>query len=689
MDAERDGVIAAYDDTDNFNAGQLNLSATVVPGHTYHVLLLAGFKTDTSPYPTLLASSYIKFTAAGAGGVLKLTSTPIVVDVKFSGGPDGDRYPGRIAKTVGLDKEQTYTLEYRIGSDNRGVQATDDALKDGINDGLWPLKLASAEVRNIDTWFYKYSAVNPDTGLRETLTSYQPGVLDLVPVPLNNSYGTNLAWVKWGNNKPDVMNDLSVNANKQTTGHGKYEFTTRSEVGMTGAVWFNLEYVPFGIFDDEMWQRVSGSERPVWVIRNGLNDNVPASATDFVTNGTGAIRIGVVDPTAPIAGVYEDSNPWPIEDTAVDADAPAEDDLKDALTFLDANGAAARYGTYTIKLGGAGPSAPVNRPAWPDQITLGGDDSAEWKYPAIKQTAIIIEEIGGVITLPVAARYWTLNDSDTVRYGTNIITAGLADSPVKMSTVMSIVTSGGTIDGNPVDDTTLLISLGEATLTATLAGDVSSWFGNNTLSGLSYTIVSATAGSEFITIKISGLPSAMASVGDSLLVIPQGALTHAVYGLFNEPVEVTGLVQYEISMDFDYIGADSPFAAPKNGAYRLEVWGAQGGAGTISTSTTIEEGGKGGYSVGETTLTSGATLYVYVGQGLVSELGVTAYNGGGSGARDISINTAYEGAGGGGTDIRTSQNTTYADRIIVAGGGGGASVAIIATAGICGGLTGG
>jgi predicted outer membrane repeat protein len=324
MDEAADGDIYAFDFADNSISTAMNLNAAVEPGHTYHVLLLAGYKPSSGD-PTLLASAYTRFTATGgAASQLNLTLIPVVVDVKFSGGSDGARQPGRLAKTVGLDKEQTYTLEYFIGSSDKAV-ATDDALRQATNDGLWPLKLASAEVRQNDTWRYKYSQeVDPVTHLRETLTSYVPGVLDTVEVPLNSAFGTNLAWVKWGTDREEGLNDLSVNKSLSTTGRGKYGLTTPQTL-TEGTVWFHLEYVPFAIFNDAMWQAVSGNRlpaRPVWVIRNGLTDTKQVAPTTWTPgmayNGTdGGIAIGVVDPASPFtAGLYEDNNPWPVPGTS-------------------------------------------------------------------------------------------------------------------------------------------------------------------------------------------------------------------------------------------------------------------------------------------------------------------------------------------------------------------------------------
>lgn len=122
--------------------------------------------------------------------------------------------------------------------------------------------------------------------------------------------------------------------------------------------------------------------------------------------------------------------------------------------------------------------------------------------------------------------------------------------------------------------------------------------------------------------------------------------------------------------DFSYTGAVQPWSAPAGGTYKLEVWGARGG---------VNNGGLGGYSVGNITLAAGTNVYVYVGGQGSSASGVTGgFNGGGSAHR-------YTEVGGGATDIRISTDSLY-NRVIVAGGGGGNGSA---AGGYGGGTTGG
>ena len=108
------------------------------------------------------------------------------------------------------------------------------------------------------------------------------------------------------------------------------------------------------------------------------------------------------------------------------------------------------------------------------------------------------------------------------------------------------------------------------------------------------------------------------------------------------------------------------------------MWGAQGGSvGYYSNSSYCSTGGKGCCSTGNLSVTSGSSVYVYIGgqgdgfatcntkmQSLPQNSG--GWNGGGN-----SYGGTYPGTGGGGaSDIRYG-GTSISDRKIVAGGGGG------------------
>jgi len=135
------------------------------------------------------------------------------------------------------------------------------------------------------------------------------------------------------------------------------------------------------------------------------------------------------------------------------------------------------------------------------------------------------------------------------------------------------------------------------------------------------------------------------------------------------PVCVSGTCTVNFDATSDYY----LWSAPTTGTYTFQVWGAQGGDALNTSGTVLQTGPLGGYSAGNYPLTSGQTVYVYVGgQGSgSSSLGGAisgGFNGGGIGYNGDANGRAA--SGGGGSDIRINSNS-LANRAIVAGGGGG------------------
>lgn len=129
---------------------------------------------------------------------------------------------------------------------------------------------------------------------------------------------------------------------------------------------------------------------------------------------------------------------------------------------------------------------------------------------------------------------------------------------------------------------------------------------------------------------------------------------------------------------FDFTGSEQTFTLPHTGAYKLEVWGANGG-----DYNTTYIGGYGGYSIGTINLLANDKLYINVGgKGKdKSTLATIAggYNGGGNGAGISSTSLVYSTSGGGATHIATQSgllknlSSNKSSILIVSGGGGGTS----------------
>ncbi len=127
---------------------------------------------------------------------------------------------------------------------------------------------------------------------------------------------------------------------------------------------------------------------------------------------------------------------------------------------------------------------------------------------------------------------------------------------------------------------------------------------------------------------------------------------------------ITQLQAQLTTQTFSYTGAVQTFVVPPCvDSISFVCRGAEGGG----NSSIGAGGGLGGYVQGTIPVTTGQTLYIYVG-GMGDPAGTPGYNGGGLG---VGGTLANPGSGGGGaSDIRVN-GTTLNDRIVVAGGGGG------------------
>ena len=123
--------------------------------------------------------------------------------------------------------------------------------------------------------------------------------------------------------------------------------------------------------------------------------------------------------------------------------------------------------------------------------------------------------------------------------------------------------------------------------------------------------------------------------------------------------------------EYDYTGDYQVFIAPKEGNYKIELWGASGG------DFLPYYGGRGAYTKGTIELEKNDKLYLFVGSD-GSDRYAGGYNGGGI---SDTFQYRYGAFGGGATDIRLDISSTgnwddfdsLKSRIMVAAGGGGAN----------------
>lgn len=125
---------------------------------------------------------------------------------------------------------------------------------------------------------------------------------------------------------------------------------------------------------------------------------------------------------------------------------------------------------------------------------------------------------------------------------------------------------------------------------------------------------------------------------------------------------------------FDYVGHEYVFNVRKDGYYKLETWGAQGG------NHGNDEGGFGGYSTGIVNLKKSNIIYINVGgkgsQNCDDTTDGFCYGGYNGGGYSYYLNNQKCGAGGGATHIALKSGLLNSlendiDTILVVSGGGG------------------
>lgn len=126
------------------------------------------------------------------------------------------------------------------------------------------------------------------------------------------------------------------------------------------------------------------------------------------------------------------------------------------------------------------------------------------------------------------------------------------------------------------------------------------------------------------------------------------------------------------TVEFAYTGGSTQYKVPADGIYKLEVWGARGGAYYSGNPTYVAQGG---HSKGYAKLKKGEMVYLAVGGAANGQTG--GFNGGGKATGSGSSYYSYYG-GGGCTHMAKLPGTLKdigvenADKVlIVAGGGGG------------------
>ena len=290
--------------------------------------------------------------------------------------------------------------------------------------------------------------------------------------------------------------------------------------------------------------------------------------------------------------------------------------------------------------------------------------------------------------------------SKTANYGASVTSTATPSEGYKTKSVSG---TGCSLDGNTVKvnsvtgDTTCIVTFALKTYKVTFQSN------DTNMGNVSPAEVTVNYGGSATTTAtpVDGYKYKSVSCNNGTAGYNEGTITTSnVTGSRTCTVTFEASCAYSDNTTWNFSYGNSPqeFNTPCDGTYKLEVWGAQGGG------SEFYEGGKGGYSYGNVTLSKNDKLYVVTGgQGTQVGLGRSCgsdcgtktadggYNGGGKAMTSGDYTT---GSGGGATHIGTFNSTlashgSTSGLYIVAGGGGGADSDAGWTCGGAGGVGGG
>ncbi|MDR0910922.1 MAG: hypothetical protein LBM77_14300 [Spirochaetaceae bacterium] len=259
---------------------KISLKMHVDFGETYHILILGGhlaidtvgssitYKNET---PTLLVLGYVKQTIGRGTSTISVPMFTVVPDITISNGTVV--LSPVTGQTNQLTREDTWVVDWNLAGQH--------------SDDLYPLKQAIAATGG---------TYNPNT-TKAPLMACDIKYSGSIGGVANRTVVKNTMTSTSGS---DIFLSLGPTASPATT----------FAIGDTGSVYFNLTYVPFGLFlsnladpssriafgDNPKWQTNAAkfskqiadwhinNDYPRWQIRNGFNDSPQDTKTNYAGN---------------------------------------------------------------------------------------------------------------------------------------------------------------------------------------------------------------------------------------------------------------------------------------------------------------------------------------------------------------------------------------------------------------------
>jgi hypothetical protein len=244
-----------------------NLSANVSPEKTYHILLLHGYKDETS-IPVLLGNGYIKYKIVEGDNTVLLRMVPVLIDVEFK----TDTTPATpwalsVSEKIAWAKSGNFNVTISM----RSRLASQDGDSAPHGNALWPLRLAEAR-GDVDVWAAFETGESPQYDQNDNSTwtgsywSYDGTGMSKVPDMVSiapESEATTGFLAQYNSTgatpttplKSQAGRDANADTTAKTNGTLNYSFTSLDSTTTDyGKFSFSLTYIPFGIAAEDKWK---------------------------------------------------------------------------------------------------------------------------------------------------------------------------------------------------------------------------------------------------------------------------------------------------------------------------------------------------------------------------------------------------------------------------------------------------
>ncbi|MDR0689676.1 MAG: glycoside hydrolase, partial [Spirochaetaceae bacterium] len=368
-------------------SGTITINALPL-GKTYAFLLLMGRKDGGSP-PTLLNVGLTQSTLNTEGSTnINIMMYPVVVQTAFSNNAQ------TIEPVIEAGKPKPVYLPPGDWKVKWTIQRTDAG-----TDGLDRLRAAQAIID--ETEYDLGLDQNGGTNLKIRGLTYKKDGVAVSPAPAVTAISNGIEW------------DISA-------------YTGNGNIWNSGAVNFNVEYVPFNLTDWKIAYNGQAVQTVCtsgirWIIRNGVNDAAPDGNTNFAAfgktdanaNGAVAFIVGLDSGTA--VPENPDDSPLKITDGTFDGGGGTSP----TIGFTTGGYAAGKAQVYyaTVSSGAGAPAALSGSTGYLGEFAAAAHTGRVISLTAEDDDVYLLAVKDGVVSAPHLISRWTVDETLIIKDG--------------------------------------------------------------------------------------------------------------------------------------------------------------------------------------------------------------------------------------------------------------------------------